>query len=234
MIDGRPVWVSIPTIGHSPYLISLVNAIEQDRAVDKILLTVNLEEYVEPISEFFQLGEPTIEVVPAWKDGPSIHNGWNISIEAALEANAWLAVLNDDIRLIEPNAVSHVAGILAENPSYAIVGFNWQESAQSTRPSARCLSEVCGSYRHHGIGGFAWVCDPHKIRTVPETLIWWGGDDAIFFYAEQDGYKLGIANHVHVEHAHSLTANSGEQTWMADAIAQDRVEFEKLFPGRGW
>jgi hypothetical protein len=234
VIGNRPLWVTIPTIGYSELLIPLVNALEQDRSIDKILLTVNLESHVEPVQDFFRFGEPTIEVVETWPMGRSIHHGWNTSIERARKEDAWLAVLNDDIRLLEPNAISTVAGLLASHPSHAIVGLNWQESPESTSPGARPLRQVHGSYRHHGVGGFAWVCDSHKVRTVPETLVWWGGDDACFFYAEEDGYKLGVASHVHVEHANELTANANDQNWTHESKNHDWIEFNRLFPGKAW
>lgn len=186
------------------------------------------------IEECFKFAEPNIELVATWCMGISLYHGWNYSIELAKKEDAWLAVLNDDIQLFEDKSVSTVAGVLADSPSYAIAGLNWLEPPQSTPVSARPLRQVHGSYRHHGVGGFAWVCDPQKIRTVPESLVWWGGDDAIFFYAEEDGHKLGIANHVHVQHENELTANSDGQEWTHTAKEQDRHAFELLFPGRGW
>lgn len=232
MQNSRPLWVTIPTIGHSPLLIPLVNELEKDRDIDRILLTVNLEEYVEPISAFFRFGEPTIEVVETWESGKSLYHGWNRSIELARKEDAWLAILNDDVKLLEPYAISHVAGLLADNQSYAIIGLNWQESPENTRESAAALRQVHGSYRHHGVGGFAWVCDPHKIEIVPDDFVWWYGDDHIFLAAERDGHNLGLANHVHVEHGHALTANSGEQNWTSEAIPRDHEAFQRIWPGK--
>lgn len=232
MLNDRPIWVTIPTIGHSEYLIPLINEIGRDRAVDKIILTVNIEDKVAPVQDFFRFGEPNIEVVETWPQGKSLHHGWNTAIEFARKENAWLAVLNDDIRILEPSAISHVVGLLADNPSYAIVGLNWQEPPGSTPPGARPLREVHGSYRHHGVGGFAWVCDPHKVVQVPDDFVWWYGDDHIFLSAERDGHRLGIASHVHVEHAHALTANSEGHGWTNESIAADVVAFQRLWPGR--
>lgn len=232
MIGDRPLWATIPTIGYSPFLIPLINEIERDRAVDKILLTVNIESYVEPIQDFFRFGEPTIEVIETWPQGKSLHHGWNTSIELARKENAFLAVLNDDIRLLEPNAISTVAGLLANNPSYAIVGLNWQDSPESASNGARPLRQTHGTYRHGGVGGWAWVCDPHKIETVPEDLVWWYGDDHIVLAAERDGHQIGIATYVHVEHVNELTANSGEQNWTHDAKEQDYVAFRRIWPGK--
>lgn len=212
-------------------LIPLVNELERDRFIDKIILTVNLEEYVDPIKDFFRFGEPNIEIVETWPQGKSLYHGWNTSIEMARKENAWLAVFNDDIRLLEPLAISRVSGLLASDPSYAIVGLNWLEPPESTDPSARPLRQVHGSYRHHGVGGFAWVCDPHKVSLVPDDLVWWYGDDHIFLSAERDGHKIGIANHVHVEHANGLTSMTSSQGWIHDAIAEDHLVFQRIWPG---
>ena len=225
------MWATIPTIGYSHYLIPLINEIEKDRAVDKILLTVNLEEYVEPIMDFFQFGEPTIEVLETWPQGKSLYRGWDTAVELARKENSLLAVLNDDIRLLTPDAVSTVAGLLVEHPSYAIVGMNYS-GPESTSPGAPPLRQVHGSYRHHGVGGFAWVCDPNKVTTVPDDFVWWYGDDHIFFSAERDGHLIGIANHVHVEHANELTASSGEQNWTHEAKVHDHEAFRRIWPGK--
>lgn len=233
MIANRPVWVTIPTIGHSPYLIPLINEIERDRVVDKIILTVNLEEYVEPIQDFFRFGEPTIEILETWQLGKSIYKGWNTSIEMARKENAWLAVLNDDIRLLETDAISTVVSLLSKNTSYAIAGLNWQEATKDTKPTEADLRSVRGSYRHHGVGGFAWACDPHKIDTVPDDLVHWGGDDYIFFRAERAGHRLGISTHVHVEHP-SPETTSVCQPWTYEERIKDREVFNKYFPGQSW
>lgn len=232
MIAGRPLLVTIPTIGYSPYLIPLVNELERDRAIDRIILTVNLEEYVEPIQEVFRFAEPTVEVVETWPQGKSLYHGWNYAIEMAQKEDAHLAVLNDDIRLLEANAISQVAGLLANNPSYAIVGLNWQGSPESADNGARPLRQTHGTYRHGGVGGWAWVCDPHKIVQVPDDFVWWYGDDHIVFAAERDGHKVGIANNVHVEHVHELTAASGEQDWTHEAKVHDQEAFARIWPGK--
>ena len=232
MLNGRPIWATIPTIGYSELLIPLVNQLEDDTNVDRILLTVNLEEYVEPVREFFRFGEPNIDIVETWCLGRSLHHGWNTAIQMARQANAWLAVLNDDIKLLEPKAVSSVVEVMDAHPSYAVVGMNYFEGPEQTKPTATDVRPVHGSYRHHGVGGFAWVCDPHKVKLVPDTLVWWGGDDFCFLSAEQDGYKVGIANHVHVTHLSERTAS--EQDWTHEAREQDRIEFNRLFPGRSW
>lgn len=232
MIDDRPVVVAIPTIGYSPLLIPLVNELERDRAVDRILLTVNLEEYVEPVQDFFRFGAPTIEVIETWPLGKSLYHGWNTAIELARKEDAWLAVLNDDIRLLSPGAISHISVLLADNPSYAIVGPNWQEPPESTSPGAHPLRQVHGTYRHHGVGGFAWVCDPHKVTLVPDDFVWWYGDDHIILSAERDGHLVGIASHVHVEHEHALTANSGEHDWANEYIPSDTAAFHRIWPGQ--
>jgi hypothetical protein len=213
-------------------LIPLINEIERDRAVDKIILTVNLEEHVEPIQDFFRFGEPTIEVVETWPQGKSLYHGWNYAIEMARKENAWLAVLNDDIRLLSPSAISQVTGLLASNPAYAIVGLNWLESPERPATGARPLRQVHGSYRNYGVGGFAWVCDPHKVVTVPDDFVWWYGDDHIFLSAEKDGHQLGIANHVYVEHYNELTADSGEQNWTQEAKGDDAVAFQRIWPDK--
>lgn len=230
MLGERPVWVTIPTIGYSHYLIPLVNELERDRAIDQILLTVNREEYVESIQDFFRFAEPTVEVIETWPLGISIHHGWNTSIELARKENAWLAVLNDDIRLLTPNAISQVAGILANNPSYAIVGLNWHGTPESANPSARPLRQTHGTYRHGGVGGWAWVCDPHKIETVPDDFVWWYGDDHIVLAAERDGHLVGIANHIKVEHFNEYTAESEGHEWTQSAKIRDHEAFQRIWP----
>lgn len=230
-MTDRPIWVTIPTIGHSELLIPLLRELERDRTIRKILLTVNLEECVEPIREFFDNEYSIIDVIETWPLGKSLYVGWNAAIERARKENAWLAVLNDDLRL-GPNAISYVADLLDRSPEYAIIGMNWLEAPGTTNPEAKPVGQVHGSYRHHGVGGFAWVCDPHKVELVPDDFVWWYGDDHIFLTAERDGHKLGIASHVHVEHVNALTANSGDHNWTHEAIPSDHEAFQRLWPGK--
>lgn len=231
MTDDRPIWVTIPTIGHSELLLPLLRDLERDRGICKILLTVNLEEYVEPLTDFFK-DEYAPEVVETWQLGKSLYHGWNAAIQRARDANAWLAVLNDDIRLFRQDAISYTALLLDRNPEYAIIGLNWLQAPESTPRDAIPVGQVHGSYRHHGVGGFAWVCDPHKVALVPDDFVWWYGDDHLMLSAEQDGHRIGIASHAHVEHVNALTANSGEQNWTHEAIPNDHMAFQRLWPGR--
>lgn len=232
MINERPVWATIPTIGHSPHLIPLINKLEADSGVDQILLTVNMEEFVGRIRDVFRFGEPNIQIVETWTEGKSLHHGWNISIEMARTNNAFLAVLNDDILLAENDAISGVAETLSDNPVYAILGLNWMDTPEETRPTAPPIKPVSGTYRNRGVGGFAWVCDPHKITTVPRDFEWWYGDDHVMLSAEKAGHKVGIANHYHVEHMSGSTANSGDHSWIPDAIRRDKEAFRRIWPGK--
>jgi hypothetical protein len=227
MLNDRPLWVTIPTIGYSGHLIPLLQHLERDKEIDKILLTVNLAEYVEVIEDFFHICEPKIEVIDTSEQGVSLHHGWNTAIERAREANAWLAVLNDDIELMTPNAISHAARLLDDDPTYAIVGLDWHDPAGSSFPPIR---QTHGTYRHGGIGGWAWVCDPHKVTLVPDDFVWWYGDDHIVFSAERDGHKVGIAAHIHVKHVNELTAAS--QEWTHEAKAQDAEAFRRIWPNK--
>lgn len=232
MIEDRQVWVTIPTIGYSDLLVPLINTLESDKSIDKILITVNQEKYIDEVNEQFKYAEPNIEIVETWCMGVSIYHGWNTSIELARQNDAWLAVLNDDIRLLEEDAVSRAIRALACDKSYAIVGLNWSEPPHSTKRGANQLRQVHGSYRNHGVGGFAWVCDPHKVGKVPDDFVWWYGDDHLFLDAEEYGYKVGIARHAHVEHANELTANSARQEWTHYAKIEDAKAFGRLWPGK--
>lgn len=225
--------MTIPTIGQSELLLPLVRSLEQDDAIDKIILTVNLEEYFEPVREFFRFAGPKVIVMDMSYAGRSIHHGWNNSIMWAQDSNAYLAVLNDDIRIFDPQAISQVARLLAESPKYALIGLNGHEAPDSTPEGAKSVREVHGSYRHHGVWGCAWVCDPHKIETVPDDLVHWGGDDFIFFRAMDAGYKLGIASHAHIEHPAPETT-AFYQPWTHEARGRDREAFDRYYPGRAW
>lgn len=232
MIDDRPVWVTIPTIGQSPLLLPLLRDLEADQKVDRVFLTVNLEEFVVPVQEFFGRAYPFIEVIETWQHGKSLHHGWNTSIRDARDSDAWLAVLNDDIVLREESAVGDVAHLLSRSPRYAVIGLNWKESPDNTPHNAPAIKKVKGTYRNQGVGGFAWVCDPHKVVEVPSSFEWWYGDDHIMLSAERDGHLVGLASHVHVEHQESLTTRSSGLDWMKDSIAGDIETFRRTWPGK--
>jgi hypothetical protein len=103
-----------------------------------------------------------------------------------------LHVLNDDVTL-DPVAIYNVAAALHAS-TYAIMGYDHRG-----RPPGGPVT-VHGSYRKHGVPGFAFAVKPDYCARVHEGFTWWGGDDDLFNRTESLGEELAVLPGARVEH----------------------------------
>lgn len=147
--------------------------------------------------------DPRFERVDA--AGWPFYRMWNDAWQRTyLDTDGYLALLNNDIQL-SAGALRTLAEVLDTRPDLWVV-------CPDYRPGVRGASvqEVRGSYRDHGICGWAFVlrADAHR-RGVPfidETFQWWCGDDDLFAQVEAHGGKLAIVTAARVEHVNEGTA----------------------------
>lgn len=196
----------IPTIGEAPQLRGLVA--ELLRADVEVLLTVNRPDVTLP---------PFPPLV--WRiDVPdtSIYHGWNLGLGLARTRRCRVAILNDDI-VLEPGALTDVARLMDDARDVAICGFDYTQSC------LRQLRPVEGSYRHGGIGGWAFIADPTRCPDADEDYEWWYGDDDLFFTVADAGHGLAIAEGCWVTHQGETTARN--HPWTDKAKLRDLARF---------
>lgn len=215
----KPIIAAIPTIGRSPLLKPLVAALLEDGGVDEVLLICNEPEALLDIP-----GSPRIVRVNLQER--SISKWWNWAIRYASVDGSLLALLNDDIAFTVPWAVSRAAGLFDDNHDIVVLGFNYGLPGSGIR-------YVEGSYRHYGVGGFAFMVDTQRCPLVDEQFQWWGTDDDLFMTVVQQGGKLALAMELTVEHVAETTAIT--EQWTYEARALDRERFVKKWGvGAAW
>lgn len=205
------VIAAIPTCGKSEYLSQLVSDLVIDSGVDEVLIlaTNGVQHLDVPHSSKIARVDCPEQNISSW---------WNRAIRYAQTESSptALALLNDDIRFPLSNSVSQAAAVLWAHPELVVLGFNYGHIGKGIR-------YCTGSYRNHGIGGFAFMVDAHRCPAADEQFVWWGSEDSILQDVELQGDKMAIALSLPVEHTAETTAAT--MSWTHEARAQDRDRF---------
>lgn len=201
--------VAIPTIGKSSLLRPLLEDLMSDPAVAEVILYVNQPDVhldIPPFSKIYTKQVPE----------RSIYHSWNKAISYAAYQGDYLAILNDDIRFTCHHPMTYATEIMDEHQEVTVLGFNYTGNA------GRHLYYTHGSYRHGGIGGFAFCVSPAHTDLVDTGFEWWGGDDDLFFSAEKNygAQACAIAGNLTVEHPLPETS-AVTQEWTNEAKGRD-------------
>lgn len=197
--------VAIPTIGMAPQLPALVDRVYADGA-DHVVLMINRPEAVMGTLDV-RAGRVSL---PGW----SIYAEWNWAITNYVDAT--VVLLNDDVELA-PGALGAVVAALASEADLVAVGFDYQHL-----PAVQ-LRYCRGTYREHGIGGFAFAVKAARCPLVDEQFEWWGGDDDLMYSIERAGGLCAVLEGAHVTHVAETTAI--HFPWTHEARARDRARF---------
>lgn len=145
----------------------------------------------------------------------NVYAAWNLGINVAEHHKAdWCVVLNDDITLA-PGAVS-LAASRCEDPGIWIAGFDY-EGRKVVR-----LREAVGSYRQHGVGGFAFMVRPNVGLRYDERFTWWGGDDDLVWTCLDRGGRAVVVEGAKVWHHDGGNKSGRHYPELADGIEADR------------
>jgi hypothetical protein len=196
----------IPSIGRSPLLPDLV-ALLVDEYID-VLLIDNLPG-AEPSELVTAQAGPGVRVMhrPAWR---GIYRQWNVGLRLGWQKNVPVLVLNDDI-VLPPWAPTTMVNVLADSNEWSLLGFDYRapEGHQNMVSPLATPTPTKGTWRHGGLGGFAFGAHPRRCTRVDERFKWWGGDDDLVFSTAARGGKVGVLVGCPVLHPQpSLTANS--------------------------
>jgi len=145
-----------------------------------------------------------------------VYQAWNLGIEIALQHDAdWCCVLNDDI-VLEPYGPHRIAEMLKDRPDVWIAGFDYE------RHKFEKLREVEGTYRQHGVGGFAFMIRPEVGLRYDTRFNWWGGDDDLVWTCLERGGKAVVVEGVHVQHPDGGNTSGRHYPDLIAGIAADR------------
>lgn len=148
--------------------------------------------------------EPRVRVMNA--KGLPLYAMWNDALQH--NRDHWLLLLNDDVMIL-PGTVGAVMEMIVGYPDLGIVGLDYHSDISDGLRPADEPSFVSGTYRHGGIGGFAFFVAPgvfDKTGEIDHEFVWWCGDDDLVFKAEKAGFDVAIATGVPVFHAPETSA----------------------------
>lgn len=198
----------IPTIGHSPLLRRLVDQLREEEV--EVLLIVN---NANP-GEFLVHGDIELHF-PKWK---GIYKQWNLGMAIGAYHDRPTLILNDDV-ILAPGAATLVADELRRG-EWAVIGFDY---AQVVNPPTPQVKSVIGTYRHGGVGGFAFGVNPNLCTRVDDRFMWWGGDDDLVLGTAAAGRKVGVMYGAQVFHPEpSRTANAYPELLPEGWVENDR------------
>lgn len=211
---GTQVVACIPTIGMSPHLLTLVQALQAEDVA--VRLMVNSDEMPEQVE--------SIQAAVGWgaldhRPGRSIYQEWNEAAEWACELDAYLLVLNDDIG-IAPLFATALRQALDEFDSYGLV------SADTTCPYPVSLvgaEPVPAGFQRgdrRAFANWAFVARPAAWQMIGDYRIWYGDDDLICKVGRA-GWEVGYARGTGVFHDTSCTTR--QLPWTNGAIAADHA-----------
>lgn len=205
----------IPTIGLPPTLPDLVGQLHEEN-VPVMLICNGGPECSRDLAHRYR----TLVVESPFR----IYEAWNFGMDWADRRSC--LILNDDV-VLAPGAATLVCDEL-EKGDWAILGFDYGPSIVST-PQAL---ETVGTFRHGGVGGFAFGVRPDRCARVDERFKWWGGDDDLIYATVAKGGKVGKLYGAKVEHPQpSFTANARPDLLPAGWEANDRALLTEKYGG---
>lgn len=224
------VQVAIPSIGHSDLLASLVEKCSES----DVYVTV-YENRHTALSRLIGTSK-IISSGVSWRPVPDVplYGVWNMAISEAKAQGDILILLNDDVAMGD-GAIDSVVHCLEENPEYVMVGFDYFTDGDEWPPGRPFvdgeLREVQGTFRHHGVGGFAFAVQSTACPLIDESLVWWCGDDDLCCQIIANGGKIGVLHGAKVQHLHPETS-AIHYPHLLEAKDRDLKRFEAKWGNR--
>lgn len=153
----------------------------------------------------------------------NIHQVWNFGMDYAAGYGAgWAAILNDDVQLA-PYAIQD-ALILVEVDDHrdeiVIVGLDCEDDDVA---EYKHLRPAVGSFREHGVPGFAYLIRLDAQLRYDDRFQWWGGDDDLVWRAlARSPHAAKVAVGCRVSHPAGGNTSGRHYPELGQAIAADR------------
>lgn len=186
----------IPTIWESEFLGALKWQLLGEDI--RVLMVCNHPDSNKGTWDNLSVPSETIANRPGW----SIYRTWNFGMRLGAYLKVPTLILNDDI-ILNPGAATKMCDELAKG-EWAVLGFDYKPGWWRNGPTP-----TNGTYRHGGVGGFAFGVNPRLCARVDRRFRWWGGDDDLMFATRDAGGKVGILGGAIVQHPRpSLSATA--------------------------
>ena len=217
--------VGIPSKERFDLLRPLLEQLLDDYAVDKIYVCDN--GYTGKDQDYlWDMECARLEVVEARHK--NIYGMWNYChLLARIEKADTLTLLNDDVSIPFP-FVSPLSKALVDNPDLWVIAPDYQ-GRNTVRHEGGVIDRVTGTYKDHGMPGFAFMLNMSKFLRYPfdESYGWWFGDDDFVNTVELEGGKIGVLNGVTIQHVGTAT---GKNYDFSEQIAKDAERYKSKWP----
>lgn len=214
--------VAVPTLGHSPHLPALLDAVwtAGEDFIGQVTLYVN-DDGPETQQRLAALGNLWADV--EYHPGRSIYAEWNLAAERARERGGYLALLTDDV-VLEPCVLPTLVDWLDRHPEYALI------TPAAAEPYPHCTPTTTRLVTPHDgrreLAQWCLVARPDLWPGVDERFRVWYGDDDLFWRVHAAGHQSAVLYGVGVGHHTSTTIS--QLDWVGPAIEQDRQLWTSL------
>lgn len=181
----------IPTKSNFEGALAVVENLEKDRAVEKIVVVADgtsaYKKYSELLAEKEKVQLEQVEL------GAGIHVMWNIGVQIARETDTAVIFINDDV-VLGDNCAGTLASLLAYDESVGIVcpAYDYRKFSEITQD----VSSVCNG-RYDGTGGLGGFCmalpkDLTKEFLFDESMKWWYGDNDVLYWVLRTAQRRAV------------------------------------------
>lgn len=204
--------VIIPSIGCSSLLPGVVRSACRSKATH-VLVMENQDKHnprhiptADDILRHPSAQAHSLQYWHVWDPRASLYDMWNKGMEFATDKirDGVAVILNDDIEI----SADTINGLIdtIKMGGWAALGADYRAFPGAQPPSLYNPRSVRGSFRHGGIGGFAFAVNANFGFRVDTQFEWWGGDDDLFAQMMQAGYRIGLLDGAWVSHPHPETS----------------------------
>jgi len=210
--------VTIPTCGESPYLGRLLESCATAGVPAIVVINnTNAEQYQSLVAT---ANDHMAQSVDLGND-INLYAAWNKCIDLTSRDGVG-AILNDDI-YVHPDSFARIEKSV--RTTEGVVGWDaW--GPVSENPSSH-LRRVNGTYRTHGLAGFAFAFPTTTAPRFDEKYTWWYGDDDWVARCGRSGLPLYVESLCGVHHHTSTTQQA--RPWVTENVGQDKELFESTW-----
>ena len=215
--------VIIPTKNNMLNLIKLVNQLNTDSAIDKIIVVADGDEAYNDLNV---LPKNIIKtMVPL---GSGIHVMWNLGMQVAGTGN-YITFINDDVS-IGDNCITNMLNAMCANPSIGLICPSYANVKDVVN---REVDYICNAV-YDGTGGMAGFCMMLAKDLVPswsfdERLKWLGGDNLLLHWITEVMNRKGvICSDARCHHDDNATFKSDPPEGWENIKKADRIIYEKI------
>jgi GT2 family glycosyltransferase len=183
----------IPTKSNFEGLKKIVSTLENDEAVETIVVIADGEETFSKLQQYV-VAHPKVKMVSVTR-GVGIHVMWNLGLEVAEQTGTHALLINDDVES-DSNTATIICEVLDSNDNIGLVCPNYDNRKMNS--DYQEVYNTAGG-RYDGTGGLAGFYMGFRNDLVSkfrfnEGMKWYFGDDDILHWTRFKNHKTVITS----------------------------------------